>query len=176
MRKVVYAASSSAYGEQPELPKREDQLPAPISPYAVAKYRSDVEAAVLASHQARRPIVLASPPVARGREAEWHALDAYYRQTAATTSRVRYVDAGANIAPHGRFTLKQRCLKDETDLPEATPPCRTTRSRISVRSADGLHFCGDPPAPAPLVCPDYASGARRYASNLLRGAKRALTG
>lgn len=37
VRRVVYAASSSAYGDQPELPKREDMRPAPLSPYAVAK-------------------------------------------------------------------------------------------------------------------------------------------
>lgn len=37
VRRVVYAASSSAYGEQPELPKREDMRPAPLSPYAVGK-------------------------------------------------------------------------------------------------------------------------------------------
>jgi UDP-glucose 4-epimerase len=37
VRRVVYAGSSSAYGDTPTLPKREEMLPAPISPYAVAK-------------------------------------------------------------------------------------------------------------------------------------------
>lgn len=37
IRRLVYAASSSAYGDQPELPKREDMRPDPLSPYAVAK-------------------------------------------------------------------------------------------------------------------------------------------
>jgi UDP-glucose 4-epimerase len=37
VRRVVYAASSSAYGDQPELPKWEGMRPAPLSPYAVAK-------------------------------------------------------------------------------------------------------------------------------------------
>jgi UDP-N-acetylglucosamine/UDP-N-acetyl-alpha-D-glucosaminouronate 4-epimerase len=37
VRRVVYASSSSVYGDRPELPKREDQAPAPISPYAVSK-------------------------------------------------------------------------------------------------------------------------------------------
>jgi nucleoside-diphosphate-sugar epimerase len=37
VRRLIYAASSSAYGDQPALPKREDMLPAPLSPYAVAK-------------------------------------------------------------------------------------------------------------------------------------------
>ena len=37
VRRVVYAASSSCYGDQPTLPKRESMLPDPLSPYAVAK-------------------------------------------------------------------------------------------------------------------------------------------
>jgi nucleoside-diphosphate-sugar epimerase len=41
VKRVVYAASSSAYGDTPTLPKREDMLPNPISPYAVAKLASE---------------------------------------------------------------------------------------------------------------------------------------
>jgi nucleoside-diphosphate-sugar epimerase len=37
VRRVVYAASSSAYGDQPTLPKKEEMRPEPLSPYAVAK-------------------------------------------------------------------------------------------------------------------------------------------
>jgi UDP-glucose 4-epimerase len=37
VRRVVYAGSSSAYGDTPTLPKHEAMLPNPISPYAVAK-------------------------------------------------------------------------------------------------------------------------------------------
>lgn len=37
VRRLVYAASSSAYGDQPTLPKVESMLPEPLSPYAVAK-------------------------------------------------------------------------------------------------------------------------------------------
>jgi nucleoside-diphosphate-sugar epimerase len=37
VRRIVYAASSSAYGDQPELPKHEKMRPDPLSPYAVAK-------------------------------------------------------------------------------------------------------------------------------------------
>ena len=37
VRRLVYAASSAAYGDQPQLPKREDMRPDPLSPYAVAK-------------------------------------------------------------------------------------------------------------------------------------------
>ena len=37
VRRIVYAASSSAYGDQPTLPKTEEMRPDPLSPYAVAK-------------------------------------------------------------------------------------------------------------------------------------------
>jgi UDP-glucose 4-epimerase len=37
VRRVIYAGSSSAYGDTPTLPKHEAMLPKPISPYAVAK-------------------------------------------------------------------------------------------------------------------------------------------
>jgi len=41
VKRVVYAASSSAYGDTPTLPKHEAMLPSPISPYAVAKLASE---------------------------------------------------------------------------------------------------------------------------------------
>jgi nucleoside-diphosphate-sugar epimerase len=41
VRRVIYAASSSAYGDTPTLPKHEDMMPSPISPYAVAKLASE---------------------------------------------------------------------------------------------------------------------------------------
>lgn len=37
VKRIVCAASSSAYGDTPSLPKREDMLPAPLSPYAINK-------------------------------------------------------------------------------------------------------------------------------------------
>lgn len=37
VKKVVYASSSSVYGDTPTLPKREDMLPNPQSPYALTK-------------------------------------------------------------------------------------------------------------------------------------------
>jgi UDP-glucose 4-epimerase len=37
VRRIVYAASSSAYGDQPTQPKQEDMIPLPLSPYAVQK-------------------------------------------------------------------------------------------------------------------------------------------
>ena len=46
VKRVVYASSSSVYGSNPELPKREDQHPAPISPYAVSKATGELYARV----------------------------------------------------------------------------------------------------------------------------------
>jgi UDP-glucose 4-epimerase len=37
VRRIVYAASSSAYGDQPTQPKHEEMSPLPLSPYAVQK-------------------------------------------------------------------------------------------------------------------------------------------
>jgi UDP-glucose 4-epimerase len=41
VRRLVFAASSSAYGDTPTLPKHEEMTPNPISPYAVAKLASE---------------------------------------------------------------------------------------------------------------------------------------
>ena len=37
VRRVVFSSSSSVYGDTPTLPKREDMIPSPLSPYAVQK-------------------------------------------------------------------------------------------------------------------------------------------
>lgn len=42
VKRVVYAGSSSAYGDTPTLPKREEMAPAPLSPYAVAKLAGEM--------------------------------------------------------------------------------------------------------------------------------------
>jgi UDP-N-acetylglucosamine 4-epimerase len=49
VRRVVYAASSSTYGDHPGLPKVEDQIGAPLSPYAVTKYVGELYASVFGS-------------------------------------------------------------------------------------------------------------------------------
>src|SRR5436190_839507 len=48
VRRVVYAASSSAYGDTPTLPKIETMRPAPLSPYAVGKLAGEHYCAVFA--------------------------------------------------------------------------------------------------------------------------------
>jgi UDP-glucose 4-epimerase len=44
VKRVVYASSSSVYGDTPVLPKREEMPCAPISPYAVSKYAGELYA------------------------------------------------------------------------------------------------------------------------------------
>jgi UDP-N-acetylglucosamine 4-epimerase len=48
VKRFVYAASSSTYGDSPELPKREDRIGNPLSPYAVTKLVDELYAAVYA--------------------------------------------------------------------------------------------------------------------------------
>ena len=48
IKRVVYAASSSTYGDYPGLPKTEDKVGNPLSPYAVTKYVNELYAKVYA--------------------------------------------------------------------------------------------------------------------------------
>ena len=48
IKRVVYAASSSTYGDHPGLPKVEDKIGQPLSPYAVTKYVNELYAKVYA--------------------------------------------------------------------------------------------------------------------------------
>lgn len=49
IRRIIYAASSSTYGDHPGLPKVEDIIGSPLSPYAVTKYVNELYAKVYAS-------------------------------------------------------------------------------------------------------------------------------
>jgi len=49
IKRIVYAASSSTYGDHPGLPKTEDRIGKPLSPYAVTKYVNELYAQVYAS-------------------------------------------------------------------------------------------------------------------------------
>ena len=48
VKSFVYAASSSTYGDEPNLPKQEDRIGKPLSPYAVTKYVNELYAEVFA--------------------------------------------------------------------------------------------------------------------------------
>lgn len=46
VKRFVYAASSATYGDHPDLPKKEDKIGRPLSPYAVTKYVNELYADV----------------------------------------------------------------------------------------------------------------------------------
>jgi UDP-N-acetylglucosamine 4-epimerase len=46
VKKFVYASSSSVYGDEPNLPKREEKIGSPLSPYAVSKFTNELYAKV----------------------------------------------------------------------------------------------------------------------------------
>ena len=48
VRRFIYAASSSTYGDEPNLPKREERIGNPLSPYAATKLTNEIYAAVYA--------------------------------------------------------------------------------------------------------------------------------
>ncbi len=58
VRSFVYAASSSTYGDEPNLPKIEDRIGNPLSPYAVTKYVNELYAKVFAQAYGFRSIGL----------------------------------------------------------------------------------------------------------------------
>ncbi len=58
VRRFVYAASSSTYGDDPDLPKVEDKVGRPLSPYAVTKYADELYAEVFSSAYGFKPIGL----------------------------------------------------------------------------------------------------------------------
>ena len=58
VRRLVYAGSSSVYGDSPTLPKREEMLPNPISPYAVAKLAGEHHMRVFSRVYGLKTVVL----------------------------------------------------------------------------------------------------------------------
>ncbi|HZS02872.1 MAG TPA: SDR family oxidoreductase [Chloroflexota bacterium] len=58
VRRVLYAGSASAYGDDPALPKREDMAPQPLSPYAAAKLAGEHYCAAFAHGYGLETVVL----------------------------------------------------------------------------------------------------------------------
>lgn len=58
VKSFIYAASSSTYGDHPALPKIEDKIGKPLSPYAVTKYVNELYAEVFARSYGFRTIGL----------------------------------------------------------------------------------------------------------------------
>jgi UDP-glucose 4-epimerase len=57
-RRVVFASSSSVYGDTPVLPKREDMPPRPLSPYAAAKLCGELYCRSWAAHTRLETVAL----------------------------------------------------------------------------------------------------------------------
>ena len=49
IKRIVYAASSSTYGDSKKLPKKENEIGLPLSPYAVTKYANELYAGVFSN-------------------------------------------------------------------------------------------------------------------------------
>ena len=58
VKKVIYASSSAVYGDEPTLPKREDMMPGPLSPYAVGKITGEYYARVFSELYGLRTVCL----------------------------------------------------------------------------------------------------------------------
>lgn len=58
IKRIVYAASSSTYGDHAALPKEEDRIGRPLSPYAITKYVNELYAQVYADLFLMEPIGL----------------------------------------------------------------------------------------------------------------------
>ena len=50
IKRFVYAGSSSTYGDHPSLPKKEDIIGKPLSPYSITKYVNELYAETFHSH------------------------------------------------------------------------------------------------------------------------------
>ena len=102
----------------------------------IAKYRADLEAAADQTARANRPLILASPPAARGMHELWQQLDDLYRQIAATHPGVQYLDAGTDIAPGGQFAADAAVPRPGIEAPAGSDRCAGPRDPGS-RSAAG---------------------------------------
>ena len=58
IKRIVYAASSSTYGDHAALPKQEDRIGRPLSPYAITKYVNELYAQVYADLFGMEPVGL----------------------------------------------------------------------------------------------------------------------
>ena len=59
VKRFVYAASSSTYGDSENMPKVEDIIGKPLSPYAITKYVNELYADIFAKPMEWRPLVCA---------------------------------------------------------------------------------------------------------------------
>ncbi len=130
VRRVVYAASSSAYGNQPTPRKKETDLPSPLSPYAAGR-------AVLRSVLAQlrigncRPAVLQRLRAAAGSPRSVRCGDSALHQG---NSRRRSAQDFRRWRPDSRFHLRRKRRRGEPE--SSRRPARSWRiSRSPARSS-----------------------------------------
>lgn len=131
-------------------------------------YRRHTEEAIGIVRDVGARFVLATPPALRDADEFTSQVDLLYRSMAMEDLAVQYVDAGIAITPGGEFATTTRCLPFEAHLPPTEATCNAPTDTISVRGDDGTHFC------VADGCDAYASGAMRYAINLLAAARLQL--
>jgi hypothetical protein len=127
-------------------------------------YRVDA-AEVLRIFPTSRVYFVGTPPGAPDKPGWFHGglFNEMYREVAAAHPSARYVDAGAAVLDHGRFTMTLPCLPGEPCTGGTDPQGRAVNV---VRAQDGHHFC---PSQAPARpgtvqgCPVWSSGAYRFA-------------
>lgn len=122
----------------------------------IDKYRADVTALIADARTAgARTLVVGQPVHADTASSEIVAgINEVYTDLSSDKD-VRFVDAGAAVEnPDGTFAHSLPCLAAEA-------ACDPSGDNV-VRSDDGLHFCPGSPPVGP--CPEYSSGAFRFAT------------
>jgi UDP-N-acetylglucosamine 4-epimerase len=122
--RVVLAFSSSTYGDSPELPKVEERIGRPLSPYAVSKYAAELYARGICPHLR---IAFCRPPVlsiflapAKMPITRMQRLSRYFAKPLSKTAAARILmamAAPAATSPTWRMRLHANDLALFTDQP-----------------------------------------------------------
>jgi hypothetical protein len=126
-----------------------------------ARYRADAERVMRIFTSV--PVYWIGAPVDRepADAATAAAVRAVYESLPATYPNARYVDAGQAVLDRGAYVQYLPCLPFEACIGpriEGTP-------FNAVRSPDGIHFCPQE-VPGNGQCPEYSSGAFRFAAGM----------
>lgn len=135
------------------------------------KYRQDIAAMTAAA--AGASIIWVGPPAPAGDPANFETLSALYARAVADWPNAVFVDGGAHISPNRRWVRTLPCLPFEP----CTGPTVDGVGHNVVRAPDRTHLCpsiGDAPGGVVALCPEYSSGALRYALTMLDAARQHL--